>query len=380
MTTVQQYLIILTSLVVLPFTIYGQTVSTVTQLEANGGIAVAGDGTLYIAHFGPLPPNPSVGTNLYSVNPSGEVERLEDITLSVGSGNTIGRDGFLYQSNFVAGNIFKINTVTRQRESTISGMAGPVGIAVATGDTLVACACSANKVVKIAPDGTISDFATGSEFSCPNGITAAPGGYFYTTNFSDGRVTQIAPDGSVQTLGSTPAGNGHLDYRPTDASLYIASYSGHQIFKMDLTGNATLLAGTGAAATIDNDDPLLAAFEKPNGIRFSPDFCTLYISQDEELRKIVFSDPGCMPTSVKPIFGKDCIHVFPNPAASKLFIDAEITIEIAAVNIFNLIGQQVLQETSTLDIIDIEHLQPGLYHIVVTTTGGERFSSAVVIN
>lgn len=64
----------------------------------------------------------------------------------------------------------------------------------ANGDLLVASP-QQNKIFRLAPDGTVSDFLTG--LSGPNGIYVAHDGNVFLAEFG-GRVSKIAPDGTKQ--------------------------------------------------------------------------------------------------------------------------------------------------------------------------------------
>lgn len=361
---------------VLPMMSFSQEVSNLTNVTANGGVSVDEDGNLLVAHFGPLPPNPSVGKNIYKITPDGVVSLFVDNQLNVGSGNAIDEAGFLYQSNFATGAIYKIAPNGMIVDANYANVAGPVGIAAAD-NTLYVCSCNENAVKQISDDGTISNFATGSFFTCANGITMDNLGNLYTTNFGDGRITKISPDGTAQTLGNTTAGNGHIAYRSGEDMLYIASYSGHQIFKMDLTGNVSVFAGTGAAATVNALDPLQAAFNKPNGIAISKDNCSLYVTQDDGvIRNIDLSDAFCI-TDVEEIEQQPDLNMYPNPARTQLYFENNSELIFKQATILNSQGQVLKQLALSADELltfDVSAFSDGVYAVLLTASSGQLFS------
>lgn len=278
-----------------PFCMIGQTITSITNIQANGGVAIDEEGNIYAAHFGPLPfVAGEEGKNLYKINKEGVKSTLVDGLLNVGTGICIDSKGYIYQGNFLGNRIYKIDDQGNIVNNEFASISGPVGLAVISNDTIVVCECKTNSLKKISQDGVIETFASGNFFSCVNGITKDGEGNLYTTNFRDGRISKINPEGKVTTLGSTTFGNGHLVYRDVDQMLYIASYSGHRIYKMDAkSGDVKVFAGSGEIGMADSENLLEATFNKPNGITISNDGIYLFITQDNNvIRKIDFGKPN----------------------------------------------------------------------------------------
>ena len=369
-------LMIILSLII-PFIGYNQEVTTFATLTANGGVSVDKDGNLFVAHFGPLPPNSSIGRHIFKITPQGAVSVFVDGELKVGSGNAIDGDGFLYQSNFNSGAIYKIATGGNIVDNSYATIAGPVGIAAASDNSLYICSCNENVVKKVSPTGDVTTFASGSTFSCANGITIGDNGNIYTTNFSNGDITKITPNGTATLLGSTPVGNGHIVYRPKDQHLYIASYTGHNIYKMNLSGTATLFAGTGIPGKLDATNPLEATFNKPNGIAISNDQCKLYITQDENvIRAIHFQDAECI-TSVEELINVPGLSIYPNPATDFLQFENSSKLEFTTIQFVDSYGRIVKQHqltNSTAHRFDISVFPVGSYSVLLKTKSGRVFS------
>lgn len=363
---------------ILPVFCTAQEVISLATVTANGGVSVDADGNLLVAHFGPLPPNPSIGKNIYKITPTGDVSLFVDGALNVGSGNAIDSEGFLYQSNFATGRVYKIAPDGTIVDDNYAIIAGPVGIAVAADNSLYVCSCNQNTIKKVSTDGTITNFASGSFFNCANGITQDDDGNVYTTNFSDGRVTKITPDGTASTLGSTPVGNGHLVYRTVEDVLYVASYSGHQIFRMDMEGNVELFAGTGTAGTINSTDPLQAAFRKPNGINISKDNCSLYISQDDNvIRAILFNDTDCT-TNIESIEKHPDINLYPNPVTNILQLENKSKVQFIGARFLDSQGQEINRMTlaargSHLNF-DITTFPAGIYTVFLQSDSKDVYA------
>ncbi len=367
-------------LIFLPLTSFSQEVSTFTTVTANGGVSVDEAGNIFVAHFGPLPPNPNIGKSIYKITSDGTVSIFVDGQLKVGSGNGFDSQGFLYQSNFADNVIYKISPDGQVLDNEFANVFGPVGITAGREDTLYICSCSTNSIKKISPDGTLINFATSSHFNCPNGITIDDDYNLYTTNFNNGKIIKITPAGESQLLGSTPVGNGHLTYRSKDQMLYIASYTGQQIFKMDLLGAVELLAGTGTLGNKDAIHPLEASFNKPNGIEVSPDECSLYISQDGDvMRRIQFTDSECL-SRIENLGGHSTLKLHPNPSSGQVFLKNPDQIKIASVLIFDVLGKQVKPILGgTLPEYDLSSLPTGIYTFIVIEETGARHYKKIVI-
>ncbi len=352
-----------------------QEVSTLATVTANGGISIDAEGDLLVAHFGPINPvDPDIGKDIYKITPEGMVSLFIDGELNVGSGNAIDSNGFLYQSNLSTDVIYKIDSNGNIVDDNYASINSPVGIEIGDDNSLFVCNCIDNIVFKVSPDGTVSEFASSPLFSCVNGITKDNDGNFYTTNFFNGQVVKITPDGTTSPLGATPSGNGHLIFREADNMLYIACYSGHQVFKMDLSGNLELLAGTGTAGTLDSIDPLQATFIKPNGIALSINECSLYISQDDDvLREIQFIDDPCI-SGIENLIDYDAIKIYPNPATNFLQLVNESTLEFQTIRFVDVFGRTVQENTLSNDNyldFDISSLSQGSYTILIHSELGE---------
>ena len=364
--------------------ISAQEVKTVTDITANGGVSVDVDGNIIVSHFGPLPFVAGLeGKNIYKITPDGDVTLLSENVVMVGTGNTIDSQGFIYQGSFQENKVVKLDNSGLVVNSSFVEVSGPVGVMAIENDTILVCSCNANIVIKVAPDGSSTTFASGSVFNCANGITKDDDGNVYTTNFSDGRITKITSDGVASTIGNTNAGNGHIAFRSANQMFYIASYSSNRIFRMDLDGSIEHFAGTGAFGANDSVDPLLATFANPNGIEVSNDGCSLYISQDEDvLREIAFNDSGCSSTGIKELNKNKLFEIFPNPITSSFQIVNNSKLPgIKSVSIYDILGSQIVMENfeNSQEIFLNKRVSGGIFLIKITSMDGQDYIKKVVV-
>ncbi len=331
---------------------FAQEVTTLTTITANGGISVKPNGEIIVSHFGPLPfVTGQEGRNIYSITPEGDVSLFAENVVRVGTGNTIDSQGNIYQGSFQENKVIKLDSDGNVIDNNFAAANGAVGVLAIENDTILVCSCGTNSVLKVAQDGSSSVFASGPEFNCPNGITKDEQGIVYVSNFSDGRVTKITRNGTATTLGNTGSSSGgHVAFRHVDQMLYLTSYQTHRLYKMDLSGNSTPFAGTGASGAMDAMDAMQATFAKPNGLEFSPNGCSLYITQDEDvLREILFTDGVCDNTGFEDIDLNPMFNVYPNPARERFTVENESSSTIQSIQLVGLSGRMIISWNQSIN-------------------------------
>jgi len=245
------------------FSVNPQTVETITSsFNASGGVAIDDSGIVYVADFGEFL-NQANGTKVYKVFGDGTIEEFASGLLGA-SGNEFDSQGNLFQSNIAASRLSKITPDGTVTTFATNGIQGPVGVAVADGDTIYVANCGGNSIAKVTPNGISSIWVASSLFKCPNGLTIDEDGNLYTCNFGDGNIIKITPDKQVSVLATLPGGRcGHLTY--FEGYLYVAARCAQKIYRVTLDGDTTLIAGSGLRGN-DDGPALQASFNHPNGI------------------------------------------------------------------------------------------------------------------
>ncbi|MEO0626132.1 MAG: SMP-30/gluconolactonase/LRE family protein [Bacteroidota bacterium] len=238
----------------------------------TGGIVVDEAGNIYSADFG-LASSGNSGT-VRRISPDGEISVFAT-GFTEPSGNVIGPDGHIYQSDFSTGKISQIaadGSVT----TIASGMNGPVGLIFDPDGNLFVANCLGNAIRKVSPDGEVTTFSSSSLFNCPNGITIDDAGNIYVANFMNANLIKVTSDGNAALFASFPGSNlGHLLFYENE--IYITARGIHEIHKVSLDGDATKIAGTGNRGH-ETSSPLQSEFSLPNDLGFSPDGKYLYIN------------------------------------------------------------------------------------------------------
>ena len=197
------------------------------------------------------------------------------------------------------------------RDGAQPAFSDPFGVAVAVDGTVyVADAGESNRIRQIAPDGTVTTLAGGSEgfsdgvsaaasFNTPSGLVLAPDGSLFVADTGNNRVRKISPEGQVSTV----AGGGTAGYvdGPTaqaqfngpmgiavDArgNIYVADTYNDRIRMITTAGQVSTIAGGGTPGYADGDRTS-ALFDTPSGIAVMTDDSIIVADTgNDRLRKI----------------------------------------------------------------------------------------------
>ena len=250
------------------------TVSTLTApFDGSGGAVVARDGWIYVANFGDQLNNAD-GREVFKIDPeTGEIS-LFATGLSGPSGNTFDSNGDLIQANIRGNRISKIEP-NGDLTTIASGLAAPVGVALDDSQNIYVCNCGDNTIAKVTPNGEVTTFVRDPQLNCPNGLTIDDDGNLYPVNFNNGNVFKITPAGQLTLFATIPSGQtAHIAF--ANHRLYVVGRQAHQLFEISLTGEISLLAGSGVAGDADGDGER-AQFYIPNGIAISPSGDKIYV-------------------------------------------------------------------------------------------------------
>lgn len=70
------------------------------------------------------------------------------------------------------------------------------------------------------------------------------------------------------------------------------------------------------------------------------------------------------------------VQLYPNPVDQMLYIETDQT--ISSVELFNLIGVKIMDESKPEGRIDMGHLEQGIYFIRIRTDKGEVYTGKVM--
>lgn len=260
---------------------------TGTIQSGPGGLSIDQEGNLFLGDYGERWAGPG-GNGITKITPTGVVSSFAS-GFDGTSGNAFAANGDLFQMSLFGNRLKRVSpsgTATQVAEG-ITG--GAYGIAVAPGDTVFAVTCD-NQIYKISPDGTVSVWLSSDLLACGRGMARGDDGTLYVTSFVNGNILQVTPDGHLSWLANLPGGSaGEIAFG--GGVLYATDRGGLQIYRILLTGETTLVAGTGERSHRDGS-ALEAQLTSPFSLTVTPDGKTVY-----------FSDlaMGAQPGQIKPV-------------------------------------------------------------------------------
>ena len=274
-------------------------VSTLTaeSFQASGGLTVAVNGDILVANFG-LALNNANGTTVYKIDSESGARSVFAAGFSGASGNTIGPDGLLYQSNVRANSVFRVesdgtlSTVVKASD----GLVNPIGISFNSNRELFINNCGNNSISRMSTNGEVNTFSNSALLNCPNGLTIDGNDNLYAVNFNNGNIIKITASGSASIFATTPGssskptgGNGHIIF--ANNKLYLVSNATNQVFSLSLSGELIVIAGDGTKGRKDGES-LSAQFSLPNGIGISPDGSKLYVNDSTNIGSSFIISPN----------------------------------------------------------------------------------------
>lgn len=223
--------------------------------------------------------------------------------------------------------------------------------------------------------------ATDAQLSYPLGIQADGMGNIYIADHGNSVIRKIDAAGDITTVAGNGTGAYGGDGGPaTAASLYhaacikliahgnmlIADGWNNRIRLLTADGNISTIAGTGAYGySGDGGNPLAAELWLPTGITIDTAGNIYFVDGGTYvIRKISNWTPPIGVGVSSPTAQNIKAIVSPNPATN--YIDITAIKTITSLSITNVLGQQVLTNTTCNDThlhLNIEHLSPGTYFI-----------------
>ncbi len=321
----QKHVFILLVLLLSPFYLFSQNVETLVQGYSGGNIIVDKNNNLILSDFlgscGCFNCCAPTGHVVRRISPNGDLDTLVNWDYTAGpTGLAIDSKNNLYVSQYSLNRVVKV-TPNGETSIALSNVNGPTGLVVDDEDNVFVALGGWNNppsqpgihIYKIDTTGNSSIFVTNRNFNGANGFVRDSKGNFYISNWFSGVIHKITPEGTLTELVVLPGeATGWMTI--SNDVLYVTARGVHQISKVTLEGEVSILAGS----TIGYEDGNLleSRFISPNGIAVSNDGSRIYVTETEARRIRVINLESV--TDVKEKVGNlpenfYLKHNYPNP-------------------------------------------------------------------
>ncbi|HKN84750.1 MAG TPA: NHL repeat-containing protein [Pyrinomonadaceae bacterium] len=223
---------------------FSDGVGPAASFNTPSGLALSVDGDLFVADTG--------NNRIRKITAQGQVSTI------AGDGTAGYIDGPAAQARFngpigVAvdsqGSVYvadtyndRIRLITNDgRVSTVAnGFDTPCGIAIMSDGSIIVADTGNDRLSKIAPDGNITTLPS-EDLSSPIGLAVSHDDFIYVTELNRSRVVQVAPDGVARVIAESdsgfhqPTGVAIGPHSDRPAELYVADSGNYLVRKLDQT-------------------------------------------------------------------------------------------------------------------------------------------------
>lgn len=303
---------------------------------------------------------------LYQLYPDGTAETLLS-GFSALAGGGFDAAGSFYVAGINTGHMFRLNP-DNSLDTVAAGLSQPVCVLqdAEDADLFYVTEYGSSEVSTFEMStGQVNAYQEDNGISGPDGIIYDWNGDILVSNWNNHKIHRINANGEMSlfcNLGQ-PGNMGYItligDY------VFVPSLSGRKIFRVDMEGNATAIAGTGSAGTADGaaED---ATFTGPNGICHNASGDTILVGDGHRVRILTgFATQAAV--GVQEQQEGPAFQIGPNPVAKYLSWTWEMPHDNAlrAWEVSDSLGRIVLRGGSGPEIyqqrIDTSELRPGTY-------------------
>lgn len=347
---------------------FSQSVSTFTNGTPDDGIAIDSNGNIYCSNY--------TGDTVFKFTSSGTVTSF--ITgLNTPNGIAFNSNEDLYVCDGVGSTIYKYDSNGNQLASyPVTGH--PSGIIKShNSESMIFTIYTSNKVMKLAPDGTITELASGAPLSGPVGLAYDDNDVLYIGNYNDRKIHKLE-NGNLQYIAQIPASNsnpylGFIAYG--QGKLWGTILGAHKIYTIDPNTTDSVTLFTGSTSGNTDGDISTASFNQPNGVLFDNSNNTLYVTDFGSKNLRIIS--GISLSIEEETFNEGSLLLTPNPAKDFLNIKIEGSIANSpySLKIYNSLGKIIFHEnnitsTSFSKDIDTSTWSSGMYFVKIISVEG----------
>lgn len=340
--------------VVLSGFLYSQTVSTIVPGPSTfeDGLSIDINGNIYASRY--------IGSTVTKITPDGQTSIFAS-GISTPNGTDFGPDGYLYvPSNISNGRIVKISPAGVV-EPFITSIPYPTTVLFRSDGKMYISSYQGGKIFLSDSAGNYSLLYSGNGMTDPVGLTLDNNGNLYVANFTNGKIFSITPAGVFTQITQIPGIVGFIEF--ANGYIYATGFNTNKIYKVSLSGQTSVLAGTGASGQ-NNGNALSATFNAPNGIVATKGGDSLYISDfnSRSLRLISGISTGIVNLNSEIPQNFKLLQNYPNPFNPSTKITFDISYGNSVNNHFVKLTVYDVSGKETASLVN-QILTPGKYAV-----------------
>ena len=346
------------------FLLTAQTVSTFSDGFPDDAITLDNNGNIYVSGF-------TTGA-VYRFTPEGIMDFF--ITgLNDPNGIDFDGNGDLYLCDWGDNLIYRFNSDGTE-DASITIPLNPSGMIKAFDSNLdmVYTRYTGNSIHRITPFGEITTISSDPALNGPVGLAYDTLGNLYVGNYNNRVIYRVLENGNLQyiaTVGNS-SNLGFIAY--AQGYLWGTVLGEHKIYRINPNEIDDVVLFAGSTAGNQDGDISVATFNAPNGIAFSDDETTMYIT-DYNSKNLRIIEGVTLNTNDFEEKKHRKIIISPNPAKETIEIKfGNSSIQQVDVKIFDELGK-LIYENYNHDLskkIDIAFLKRGVYLVKIITKEG----------
>jgi len=350
------------------FLIQAQNVTTFTGGSPDDGIAIDSQGSIYASNF--------TGDTVFKFNTSGDMSVFIS-GLTTPNGLAFDSNDNLYLNDWQPSFLRRYDSNGNlDDEIFIQGNVAGM-IKAFDNDDMIYTRYTANTIHRITPSGSITEVSSDPALNGPVGLAYDEFGNLYVGNYNNREIYMVQANGDLQYVATVGASSnlGFIAY--AQGKLWGTVLGEHKIYHIDPTNTdvVTLFAGSTAGG---NDGTLNeATFNQPNGIAFSDDEQTMYVTDFGSKNLRVISGINLASDDFD---SSKKAHVLPNPVKEHFeIILPKKNSQKKNLLVYDIYGKLLLNDevySQTINV-DSSHWSQGVYFIEVYTNN-ERFTTKVI--
>ena len=357
-------LLILT--ILLAFVAEAQTVTTYTDGTPDDAIAIDANGNIYASNF--------TGDSVFTFDSNG-VGTTFVSGLDTPNGIDFDSNGNLYVCDFNANEFLRYDS-NGVLDNSITIPGNPSGMIKAwDNDDMIYTRYTANTINRVTPGGVFTEVSSDPALNGPVGLAYDNNGQLYVANYNNREVFKVLPNGDLEYIATVGAvGNlGFIAYG--QGMLWGTGINDHKVYLIDPDEIDEVSVYAGSTIGGVDGDLSQATFNRPNGILFSEDETTLYITDFGSKNLRIIS--GVTLSAADNKLKKSEVRLYPNPATNIINIELNSTYSgSATVKVFDALGktlvftEMIQNGNRASQEIDVSTWGQGTYFVeLITVTG-----------